>query len=84
MFTNALGRIRKRLGDARYRELLGLMEEGFDTGNKESHLQWIDSLLTNYYDPMYDYQLEQKSARIIFRGTVDEVGEYLEEQVINR
>ena len=83
MFTNALGRIRKRLGDARYRELLGLMKEGFNTGNKESHLQWIHSLLTNYYDPMYDYQLEQKSARIIFRGTVDAVGEYLEEQVIN-
>ena len=82
MFTNALGRIHKRLGGARYRELLGLMKEGFNTGNKESHLQWIHSLLTNYYDPMYDYQLEQKSARIIFRGTVDAVGEYLEEQVI--
>lgn len=80
-FINALERIRKRLGGTRYHELLGLMEDGFNSGNKASHLGWVELLLTNYYDPMYDYQLEQKSARISFRGNVDEVGEYLAEQI---
>ena len=83
MFTNALTRIRKRLGGARYDELLMLMEEGFNTGNKEPHLRWIELLLTRYYDPMYDYQLEQKSARIIFRGSAAAVDEYLSEQINN-
>ncbi len=83
MFTNALTRIRKRLGGARYDELLMLMEEGFNTGNKEPHLRWIELLLTRYYDPMYDYQLEKKSARIIFRGSAAAVDEYLSEQINN-
>jgi len=32
---------------------------------------------------MYDYQLEQKSARIIFRGSAAAVDEYLSEQINN-
>jgi len=37
-------------------------------GNLLAHKQWIESLLKLYYDPMYDYQLRQKEARIIKRG----------------
>ncbi len=83
-FTNALGRIHKRLGGARYDEILKLMEDGFHARKKEPHSRWIELLLTNYYDPMYDYQLEQKKARVIFRGPADDVGEYLSEGIINR
>ena len=39
---------------------------------------WIQSLLSWYYDPMYDYQLEKKEARIIFRGDRQAVREFLE------
>jgi hypothetical protein len=30
-----------------------------------------------YYDGMYNYQLEHKRDRIVFRGTQDEVLDYL-------
>ena len=34
-------------------------------------------LLSFYYDPMYDYQLEKKAGRILFRGDRDAVREFL-------
>ena len=80
-FINALWRIRKRLGGTRYRELLNLMEHGFDSGNQESHFRWIELLLTGYYDPMYDYQLERKHERIVYRGRMDAVVQYVGEQI---
>ncbi len=33
----------------------------------------IDSLLINYYDPMYDYQIKKKHKRIVFKGNAGEV-----------
>ena len=32
------------------------------------HRAWIKVLLSDYYDPMYDFQLEKKAARVAFRG----------------
>ncbi len=81
-FINALWRIRRRLGGTRYRELLDLMKSGFDNGNQESHLRWIKLLLTGYYDPMYDYQLGRKHERIVYRGSMNAVSEYLRERIV--
>ena len=33
------------------------------------HLGWIEGLLSEYYDPMYVYQRQQKTSRIVFAGT---------------
>ena len=33
------------------------------------HLGWIEGLLSEYYDPMYVYQRQQKASRIVFAGT---------------
>ena len=57
------------------------MEHGFDSGNQESHFRWIELLLTGYYDPMYDYQLERKHERIVYRGRMDAVVQYVGEQI---
>ena len=70
--TDALARLKRRLGDKDHRELDQLMQaallEQADSGNTELHLAWIRLLLTRYYDPMYLYQLNNKQERIRFRG----------------
>ena len=69
---SALDRIRKRLGGERHQSLRRLMEDALKaqqaTGNVNGHDVWIQALLEEYYDPMYDYQLERKAGRILTRG----------------
>jgi len=69
---SALDRIRKRLGGERHTALRQLMQNALENqsanGNVGGHDSWIQSLLEDYYDPMYDYQLQQKVGRILVRG----------------
>lgn len=69
---SALDRIRKRLGGERHtflrESMIHALENQRTTGNVRGHDLWIQSLLEDYYDPMYDYQLEQKAGRIIVKG----------------
>ncbi|SFR81360.1 tRNA 2-selenouridine synthase [Marinobacter daqiaonensis] len=69
---SALDRIRKRLGGERYQRLRGIMEQALarqaSNGDLSGHDDWIKTLLTDYYDPMYDYQLSQKSGRVAITG----------------
>lgn len=74
-----LARIQKRLGGDKYKQVRQCFESalnkfyvdqdssGFDEG--------IHTLLVDYYDPMYRYQLSKKEAEIIFQGSE---GDYLE------
>ncbi len=79
----SLDRIRKRLGGARHQELRGIMESALHLQHQHQqnpdavavHKQWIHSLLDEYYDPMYQYQLEQKHGRIVARGCQEELAE---------
>ena len=78
----AVKRIRKRLGGLRYQKLVTLFEDAFAHqvagGSTEAHKEWVEYLLREYYDPMYDYQIERRSDLIRFRGDYDEVLEYLQ------
>jgi tRNA 2-selenouridine synthase len=73
----SLARIKKRLGGERFQKINAQMQEALAeqqaSGAIESHKIWIESLLTSYYDPMYDYQLEKKQARLIFTGNAHEI-----------
>lgn len=76
----SLSKVRRRLGGARFTEVSALLEQALlahSSGNEELHREWIRPLLRDYYDPMYDYQLQQKAERVIFKGSADEVTEYL-------
>ena len=67
----ALGRIERRLGSARHRDIANLLRLAFDehrNGDTQGHTHWVRALLTHYYDPMYDYQLGRNESRIAFRG----------------
>jgi tRNA 2-selenouridine synthase len=77
----AMVRIRKRLGGLRHQRLIELFEtacrQQLSQGSVRSHEEWIAYLLTEYYDPMYDYQIERRSKQIVFRGNAGETEAYL-------
>ena len=76
----SLERIQKRLGGQRYAELKAMMQSALvahEGGNPEAHKAWISELLTGYYDPMYEYQMNNRTKPPLFRGTESEVTEYL-------
>lgn len=67
-----LSRIRKRLGGERYQRMSAVMADAFVNqlmdGELSGHREWIAFLLEKYYDPMYEYQLEQRRGTTLFRG----------------
>ena len=73
---NSLLAIRKRLGGAGYAaisEQLRTAIKAHRDGDASGHQEWIKTLLLDYYDPMYAYQLEKKQHRVVFRGSAEEV-----------
>ena len=78
----SMERIQKRLGSLRYKILVDLFDEAIneqkEKGNLAKHKEWIAYLLKEYYDPMYEYQLEKSKEEIIFRGTETEIINFLE------
>lgn len=78
---DSLNRIRKRLGAARHQDLRKLLETALKhqrtTDDIGLHRAWIAVLLSDYYDPMYDYQLTKKRHRICFVGDATAVVDYL-------
>lgn len=78
---DSLNKLRRRLGGTRYGELSTMLEQALaahESGNEELHRRWIEVLLRDYYDPMYNYQLEQKADRVVYRGTAEQVRQYLQ------
>ncbi|MBP0596564.1 tRNA 2-selenouridine(34) synthase MnmH [Herbaspirillum sp. LeCh32-8] len=77
----ALGKLQKRLGDERYRRLNKLMEDALARQEKDGavdlHRAWIETLLSEYYDPMYEYQRESRRSRLLFAGNQSEVVDFL-------
>jgi tRNA 2-selenouridine synthase len=76
-----LDRIRKRLGSERYLGIKSLFATAFArqqrTGDLQEHKPWIRMLLRDYYDPMYDYQIEKSPLPVLFRGNAEEVVAYI-------
>ncbi len=80
----AMSRIMRRLGGERYKVLCQIfdaaLEEQKTFDSLEKYKVWISYLLVEYYDPMYDYQIEKNKERIIFRGSAQEVEAFLKEK----
>jgi len=79
-FTDAqrnLMRIKKRLGTERYTSINQVFLEAFtlqkSSGELTQHKEWIEMLLRDYYDPMYDYQIEKREMPIVFKGSASEI-----------
>ncbi len=84
-WKNSLFKIQKRLGRVRYKDLLKVLNNAILKHQKSNDLSeyvpLIESLLIDYYDPMYNYQINKKKHRIIFQGDSRAVFEYLEKTV---
>ena len=83
---NSIDRVKRRLGGSNHASLRAVMEDALkqqlNRGDMSAHRTWIERLLTEYYDPMYDYQLDKKRDRVCFEGTQPEVTAYLASQGI--
>lgn len=81
---DSLGRIKKRLGGYRYKLIMELFEQAYrkqmDMGSCDGHKNWIEMLLKEYYDPMYQHQMERIADKIVFEGNKAEVLSYLKDK----
>lgn len=79
-YTAALTRIERRLGGLRRRAVQSALDTAFVAGSAvfdtEPHTAWVDLLLRDYYDPMYDHQIESKMRRVVVRGDAATLRDY--------
>ena len=64
-YQEALGKIRKRLGNDNYITINNEMKVAFGD-QRASHKLWIRLLLENYYDKLYKHKLDKISKQIIY------------------
>lgn len=80
---NSFMRVKKRLGGDRLQTMLTLFDQCYaaqkETNSPTPHMAWIELFLSDYYDPMYLYQLEKTTKKIIYRGNTDDVTAFLQE-----
>ncbi|NDJ58591.1 tRNA 2-selenouridine(34) synthase MnmH [Enterobacteriaceae bacterium 4M9] len=81
---HGLSAIRRRLGLENYLRLNTQLEQALAQHHRDNapgaHLRWLAPLLSDYYDPMYRYQLAKKHQQIRFEGTYEEVKAWLAER----
>ena len=83
---NSLQRIKKRLGRARAKKILDLMQFAISRQHLDefaSHRTWLIELTRDYYDPMYEYQLKAKKQSVVYRGSYSEVRDWLNQNTID-
>lgn len=82
----SLSQIQRRLGDERYRGYRSLASEGlnefFEKNSPDKLNLLIYKMLKEYYDPMYDYQISKKTARIQFSGEAEAVRSWLAQSLV--
>ncbi|MCV6614896.1 MAG: tRNA 2-selenouridine(34) synthase MnmH [Cellvibrionaceae bacterium] len=76
----SLGRIKKRLGGLRHRELAAQFEHACQGGERDKFRKPVACLLRDYYDPMYNYQLCQRRGQRLFQGPLGAVIEYCKDK----
>ena len=80
-WLRSLEKIQKRLGLERYKIMKSQVELALsmyqDSSNFDGFLPIVESLLVDYYDPMYNYQIQKKLDRVVFKGNSSEVLDYL-------
>ena len=78
---DALERIQKRLGPARYPGIRASLQQALalqaENGEIQGHYDWLTGVLNHYYDPMYEDQLRQREHLICFRGDYTACQNYL-------
>ena len=80
----SLDKLARRLGGDLLLRVRAVMQAALDQqqiGSGEAlHREWIAALLKRYYDPMYAFQRQSRTGRIVFEGERPAVVEYLQER----
>jgi len=80
----SLMKITKRLGGKCYQRIAALMDSALISHELnegvDAHREWVALLLSDYYDPMYNYQSKKKQDRIVFKGNHQAVTSFLKEK----
>jgi tRNA 2-selenouridine synthase len=81
---DAILRIKKRLGGDRFTLINSMLDSAIIALRSQN--QWsgfddiINILLSEYYDPIYEYQYQQKNEKTIFKGSHQEIIQWLATQ----
>lgn len=79
----SLSRIRKRFGPENSVRALQLLDQALERHRRHrdtsGYADFIELMLREYYDPMYDYQLGKKQQRVIMKGTAEELLEWADQ-----
>lgn len=85
--SDSLLRIRKRLGMNHWqvfdKKLHLALYQHHHYADTSHHLQWLEPLLREYYDPLYASQLEKRKEYIVFRGSYEDCYQYLTQSISN-
>jgi tRNA 2-selenouridine synthase len=85
-WLRSLEKIQKRLGLERYQALLQKVNNALliyqEQGDATGFDSVIEELLVDYYDPMYNYQIQKKMSRVVFKGNTEEVLSYLNDKAL--
>jgi len=81
-FVQNIERIRNKLGGLECEKIKNLLQDAFKTEAMDedaitAHLDWIERLLTNYYDKQYLYSLSLKSRKTLFKGSWEDCLDFL-------
>ena len=78
---HSLSRVQRRLGGERYAQILKNMDDALleqsHSGQVLAHRDWLERMLVEYYDPMYDYQRDKRQRKIKKTGNFSEILDYL-------
>ena len=81
-FAQNIERIRNKLGGLECDKIKSLLSKAFkaeamDEDDIAAHLDWIERLLTHYYDKQYLYSLSLKSRKTLFKGSWQDCLDFL-------
>jgi tRNA 2-selenouridine synthase len=86
-WLRSLEKIQKRLGLERYQAMHTLVSNALGRYKTKDEADGfypvVEELLVDYYDPMYNYQIQKKLDRVVFKGNAVEVLAYLDDRSIS-
>lgn len=81
---DSLQKIQKRFGGKNTARAVELFEKALRLQREKNCLagyrDYISLLLTDYYDPMYDYQIKKKDRSILLRGSAADIRQWIASQ----
>jgi tRNA 2-selenouridine synthase len=81
-FAQNVERIRNKLGGLECDKIKSILRlafkaEAMDEDNIAIHLDWIERLLSHYYDKLYQHSLSLKSRKTLYKGSWQDCLDFL-------